>query len=669
VADSRDTWSLVIKLREAAKFASDTRKARREIDSLGDSTEKSSKKAKKLNKETTLAGAAVRQLAVAGIIAGGALAVQLGAQGLSAAGLYAVGLIAALAPLAGLLGAIPALAVGAGQALGVMLLPLAGIKQAVGGLGAGIDAKKFALLTKPAQDFVLVLDALKPRVRSLQAAIGKGLFPGLTKGLLEAAPAINALKGPLAGTGRELGGVAAHLGVMVGSKGFLADLSSQAQFNNVQIRRLGGGGLHLVNVFRNLMVGARSLVAWMVRGVSSFAAWLDKVTAAGRASGGLERGFHSVQVTTQRVLLILWRFGVALFHIGSIGKRQLGDGILVWLLRIATATERWTSSKAGISAITRAFQSARDTLREVRDFIVGAWHALGPGAGDAIRSLVNALAPLLTNSGGVGVLALYVRALGDLGSAAGWLEQDVPGATTALSILLGLIVLNKIANIYGMAAAFVKLGGAALVAAAGTEVGAAAFWTLDGAIGALILPVALIVAGIALLAYGFYVAYQKIGWFHRAVDNVVKWVKKHAPGFGDALLWPFKQLVKFTGFVIRNLGKIKHFLGGLLGKAGDLLGKINPFAGGGIVNTHLQLVGEQGPELAALPLGTRVYNAPETATMLRAPQVASVRRSTGGSGGGFGGDTHVHSTTVLKLDGKVVAKSVSDQVARQKGRG
>lgn len=665
MADERQVLSVVIKLREAAKFASDTRKARREIDDLGDSTEKSSKKAKKLNKETTLAGAAVRQLAVAGIIAGGALAVQLGAQGLSAAGLSAVALVAALSPLLGLLGAIPALAVGAGQALGVMLLPLMGVKDAVGGLGEGIDAKKFALLTKPAQDFVLVLDALKPRVRSLQAAIGKGLFPGLKKGLLEAAPAINALKGPLAGTGRELGGVAAHLGAMVGSKGFLADLSSQAQFNNVQIRRLGGGGLHLVNVFRNLMVGARGLVDWMVKGATSFAAWLDKVTAAGRASGGLERGFHSVQVTTQRVLLILWRFGVALFNIGSIGKRQLGDGILVWLLRIATATERWTRSKAGISAITRTFQSARDTLRDVRDFIVGAWHALGPGAGDAIRNLVSALAPLLTNGGGVGVLALYVQALGDLGSAVGWLEQNVPGATTALSILLGLIVLNKVANIFKMGKALLLLGKAGFVAAVGTETGAAAFWSLNAALDAN--PIILITLAVLAVGYAFYAAYTKIGWFHRAVDNVVKFIRKHWVAIGAVLLGPISPLIAALVLVIRHFKTIKRFLGNL--NPLHWLSKIPHLAGGGIVNTRLQLVGEQGPELAALPLGTRVYNAPETATMLRAPQVASVRRSTGGSSGGFGGDTHVHSTTVLKLDGKVVAKSVSDQVARQKGRG
>ncbi|MEJ7891713.1 MAG: hypothetical protein WKF94_03645 [Solirubrobacteraceae bacterium] len=47
----------------------------------------------------------------------------------------------------------------------------------------------------------------------------------------------------------------------------------------------------------------------------------------------------------------------------------------------------------------------------------------------------------------------------------------------------------------------------------------------------------------------------------------------------------------------------------LLGLAG--------FAAGGVVRSPLQIVGEQGPELAALPMGSRVFTAGQTSRMLR----------------------------------------------------
>lgn len=71
---------------------------------------------------------------------------------------------------------------------------------------------------------------------------------------------------------------------------------------------------------------------------------------------------------------------------------------------------------------------------------------------------------------------------------------------------------------------------------------------------------------------------------------------------------------------------LRGALGGILGTAGNighaaknlgqgLLNKLG-LASGGVVRSPVQVVGERGPELAALPMGTRVFNARDTRMML-----------------------------------------------------
>ena len=327
----RDNITVTMRLRGAARFAAEVRENRREIQKFG-------KAARQADKE----GVGLR-VALGGLSTGlriTALGLVVAAQGALALTVGTVGLVSAVGPLVGLLGALPAGVFLAAQAFGVLKLAGMGVGAALGPLSGAIDPDRFAALTRPAQAFVLALDAMKGSVRGLQRDLAGGLFPGVVDGLIAARPALDALHGPLVGTAQVLGSFAASLGRLVGSAGFLADLRSQAAFNNVQLGRLGVAGLHLVNVFRNLMVGSRGLVSWIVRGVKSFAEWADRTTTAARSTGGLQRGFHTVQVTTQRVVLLFWRFGKALLNIGRIGKREVGDGLLVHLLNGATALER-----------------------------------------------------------------------------------------------------------------------------------------------------------------------------------------------------------------------------------------------------------------------------------------------------------------------------------------
>ncbi len=695
MANNRESITVTMRLRNAAKFAAEVRANRKEIQKFG-------KAAKKAGDDSV-----GLRVALGGLSTGlrlTALGLVVAAQGGVALAVGMVGLTSALGPLLGLVGALPAGLLLVAQAFGVVKLAGMGVGAALGPLSEAIDPDKFALLSTSAQDFVLALDAMKSSVRGLQRDLAGGLFPGVVAGLIAARPALDALHGPLVGTAHVLGAFARNLGQLVGSAGFLADLRSQASFNNVQLTRLGSAALHLVNVFRNLMVGSRGLVGWIVQGVESFAAWADRTTTAARATGGLERGFHTVQVTTQRVVLLFWRFGTALLNIGRIGKREVGDGLLVHLLRGATALERWTRSEAGIRKIGEAFAWSRRILGGVADFMHRAATGAGPELVVLLRNIVNALNPILSSGGGVVVLSLYANGLSMIAAAAGLLVRNVPGATFALSAFFAVIVLNKMTGALGwligglrlltvtttgttaaqaanmgvmmmlktMYMAFaastvgVRLGliGVAISESA-VGVAAGAMWTaITGPVGLAVLAIGAVVAAVVVL-------YNKWGWFRQAVQDAWEWIKTAWSNLGDILLAPFRPLLSMIQTIIGGVGKITGALGGvgkLIGKGAGAVRDILPFAAGGVVNSPLQLVGERGPELAAFPIGTRVVSAPETRQMLRAPTTPSVSGAAR-SGGGSGAPTIVRNYITLQLDKRVLTKVVNDVVADERAAG
>ncbi len=653
--------SVTLALRGAARFAAEVRAARKELI--------------KLRRATQGGGAGLRLFGIGLRVAG--LGAIWASQGVAALTLATVGLVSALGPVLGLVGALPAGLALVAQAFAVWKLATLGVTDALGPLSGAIDPDKFAALSRPAQDLVLALDAMKGSVRSLQRDLQGGLFPGVLAGLIAARPALAALRGPLIDTARGTGAWVASLGRLVGSKGFLSDLRTQAQFNNVQLGRLGVAALHLVNVFRNLMVGSRGLVSWIVRGVAAFAKWADHTTKAARASGGLQRGFHTVQVTTSRIVRILWRFGKAILNIGRVGKREIGDGILVWLVEGATALERWTRSEAGIRKMTAAFTWAKGVLASIGIWMQRISTEAGPGLSELFRNIIGIMNRLAQSDGGVVALKLYVGAINQLAGALNWALEKVPGLKFAISALLAVMILNKVT---GFGTAIWTLGRAIAGTTLVARLAYPAFWALNGALVGLRAaaaaawvavtgPVGLVVLGVAAVVAAVLVLYNKWGWFHRAVDNTWDFIQSHWHLLGTILLAPFLPVVKVIEAIVSGIGKVKGLAGGIGGKAKSVYDAITPWAAGGVVNSPLQLVGERGPEIAAMPMGTRVFSAPETRTMLRAPTMPRVSGGGGGSAGGSSGPTIVRNYITLQVDRHVLARTVNDVVADERAGG
>lgn len=671
---SDENINIRIRLKEAAKFAVETRLVTHEVDELGKATGRAKREADGATVSYNLLQRTLKLLKPATWIAGFLL---LG-KALAAGGLGALALVAALAPLVGLLGTIPAFSVLAGQGFGVMALGLAGVTDAVGGLNDQIDPKKFATLSRPAQDFALHLDALKPRILDLQRSVQRGMLPGLTEGLDVAAPAIAQLQGPLAGTGREIGRFGAGLGRLVGSRGFLADLRSQAEFNNVQMRHLGGATLDLVSVFGDLIVTSRPLVAWLVLLVAGWAASAKHMTVAGRASGGLQKGFDTVQVTTGRVVRIVADLAVALWNLGSIAKRNLGDQLLVSLVRGADALRQWTESGAGVSTVTGYFEDAKPVVYALARLLGTTGRTLA-GFGDGGAGLV----------GVIGMLDSTVRLVG-------WLAEAVGPSTVLYAFLAGKIIMmgvkafflfsntmRAIAVATGMATA---AGAAQLTVMEATQAAAIGMWAaITGPVGLAILAIAAITAAVLVL-------YHKWGWFHRAVDNTWGFIKDHWPllltiltgPFGLAVLaitknfntikstantvvsWITNRFRQLFGFFGRAKDKITSLMPGNLLRQGASF--ITGRALGGIVRPGETetLVGERGPEIARFPAGTQIV--PHTAT-LSAPRMAQVSRTGGAMTTQGRGPVHVHVHSTLKVDRKTLAKATNEAIADEKAGG
>ena len=401
---SDDQISVTLRLKDVAKFYAEAEAAARGIKRIGDESGRTSREADRLKVSLKTVEAGMSLLRPAAAVAG----LILLTQSFSAAGAAGFALVAAVAPVAGVIAALPAALGLAAQGVGVLALAFHGLGGALGGLNEAIDPKKFALLTQPAQDFVLALQDAKAPIVDLQRAVGAGLFPGLTSGLSAALPVLAALQPELAMTGRILGFWADQLGRLVGSSGFLADLRSQAAFNNVQLGLLASTGVYLVNVFRNLMVGARPLVATIVGLTAAWARNADRSVAAARASGRLAGFFRGVGVALSRVGRLTADLAVGLFNIGRVANAQLGEGLLVSLVRGADAFRRWTASASGTASVTKFFQNARPVAYAFAQLLGDIGRVLLGFGGDS-QGLVGIL----------GTLDSTVRVIGALSSALG----------------------------------------------------------------------------------------------------------------------------------------------------------------------------------------------------------------------------------------------------------
>ncbi|HAM39880.1 MAG TPA: hypothetical protein DCP69_00705 [Candidatus Omnitrophica bacterium] len=138
-----------------------------------------------------------------------------------------------------------------------------------------------------------------------------------------------------------------------------------------------------------------------------------------------------------------------------------------------------------------------------------------------------------------------------------------------------------------------------------------------------------------------------LGVIHKNLDAIKTTSQKLGPVFTalSAPLWLMASPLLLVGLAvgvvatnferlrraILNLPKLPGWLGGLAGGVWSVLGQglIRAHQFGGITSTPFQVVGERGPELAALPMGSRVFPAGQTRQMLGGGGVTIINNISG----------------------------------------
>lgn len=369
----------VTDLGDAASDASDavddlgtsSRETSTDNDRLGTSTKKAGgsmgsfiKKVLGATGALKLLSLAVGSLKLAAIVA---VVGQLGS-GLISAAAGAVAFTSAIAPAAGILGAIPA----GITALGTSALALKAIfgtvgdaVEAVNKYGAASEeaAEAAAGLGKTNLAFVNTYAAVSGVLDRVASSIRTAGLPGFTAALGSAAVVIRAVKDEMTDLGGTLGTLAQRGAAMIASGPFSRDLQLILARNVTLVETLGKAGLKLVNVLRNIMVAAGPMAQSLADLVLQGARWLDTITATGRRTGELRGFFNDALKVAKQLGGVLVNLTAGLFNVFSIG-RDLGDDMFQTLRKNARQFREWTESVGGSNAIRKFFDDARPALAQ-----------------------------------------------------------------------------------------------------------------------------------------------------------------------------------------------------------------------------------------------------------------------------------------------------------------
>lgn len=346
-------------------------------------------------------------------------------------GLVGTGVLAAgvLGPAAGpgalgLLAGIPTLAtVGAG-ALGTLALAFAGVGKAISG-----DKKAFEALQPSQQAFVLRIRSMKGWLDSLRETAGKAVFPGLTKGLEEAASpgTLNAITTAVNGFGTAIGAAGEKVGRYFGSEQFRNIFGPLMEEGAHELGTLADAALSLFDAVGVLGRSGIPLMRWITDSAAAGARLVDSFTRAQEASGSLGHGMDEAQDS----LRIVARLGLALVHVAG----ALGQALYpVSKIAVKDLTD-------GLESLAASIHRNQGRIRE----IVG-------GALKALQTTIETIVPLLGKM--FDGLEAVATAIG------GW--------DKAFEIVIGGYLALKLLNV---ADAITKIGTASGEAGAAGEVG------------------------------------------------------------------------------------------------------------------------------------------------------------------------------------------------------
>jgi hypothetical protein len=340
--------------------------------------------------------------------------------------------------------------------------------------GAGKLNEAMNKLPAPAQAFVRQLISLKPKLDELRTTAAEGFFPGAGEGLTAAVKNFEPVKKVVSLTSTALGDLARKAGELVGSAAFGKDIETVGGRNAKIIGTLGDAALHVVSAVRHLIVEAGPLTSWLAGTADGWAKNADESAKAGRESGKLADFFERTRDVLERIGSITGHVAHGLFGVGKASKDS-GDDMLVSIDKAAGRFDEWANSTRGQSSLTEFFERSKELIANLVPVL--------EGVGKATATI------------GFGPMSTALKLAGPHAEALTYAFVGYKVAATAVEVALKAYT--------------------------------AAQWLANAAMSAN--PIVLIVAGLVLLAAGFVLAYEKVDWFHKGVDDTFSWIKDHWP--------------------------------------------------------------------------------------------------------------------------------------------
>lgn len=395
--------------------------------------------------------AAITGKSLAGLLAFGAVGIAM-----AAATVSAVGLLAALAPLVGIAGAIPATIFGLVGAFAALKIALSGVGDAFGAALSG-DSKKFDEslkgLAPDAQAAAREVRDLKPALDDLKKSVQQAFFRQIRGDITETAKALGGpLKTGLTDIAREWGRAADGVIHFVRSSAGVADI---IDILNGSRDAVGGLARATGPVAKGLLdIAAAISIAFgqdLASGIESagkrFGAFLTEAAGSGRAFDWV---FNAI--TTIAHLGDL--FGNIGDIIGGVFRAANVDGIgfLTNLQNITRQAATFVNSIAGQTAIGNIFTALRSVAAQLGPIIAALLTqvgSLGPGLvsvfnalGPAIVGVLNALGPaLLAIIPGIQAVATELASGFDVLGSSGGLQAAGKGIGDLLAAAAPLLPL------------------------------------------------------------------------------------------------------------------------------------------------------------------------------------------------------------------------------------
>lgn len=397
--------------------------------------------------------------ALAGVGRAATAALGIGALGIAAAGAAqgVFALTAALAPAAGIVAALPAVALGAQAALGALRLALSGVGEAFSAALTGDAAafeKSLKGLSPAAQDAAREVRALKPAFEGLRSSVQDEFFSQFEGGITRAAANLGGpLKSGLTAISNEFGRAAAQ------ALNFLASTDAAAGLTTL----LGGtqGALTgLSTAMQPVLKGVLDIAAAVAdafgpqvgasigQAGAQFGTWLSGLAASGRA---VELVRNAVEVFAQ--------LGSIAGNVGGIisgvfrAANDVGGGLLNNLSEITGRFREFVDSAQGQEAIGNIFRTLSTVAAQLSPILAalvtqlgGIAPALAPlftAIGPAITGIINAIGPAIQNllPGVQTLVSALAEGIGNISSSGAFeaLGTAIGSVATAIAPLLPVI--------------------------------------------------------------------------------------------------------------------------------------------------------------------------------------------------------------------------------------